>query len=77
VKEVLAGGGEGVVIRNPDAQWVPKRSSSLLKYKPFLDDEAVVVGFTSGRETSKGSRYRGLIGALICKWNGKLSSYPA
>jgi hypothetical protein len=72
LQKVLDKGGEGVVIRNPLASWTPKRHKGILKYKPFEDDEAVVVGFTSGRETSKGSRLKGMIGALVCKWNGKL-----
>ena len=50
-------GGEGLVIRDPQATWTPKRTKSLLKYKPFLDAEAVITGFTSGRETTKGSKH--------------------
>jgi len=69
---VLDQGGEGVVIRDPQATWVPKRHRQILKYKPYKDSEATVVGFTSGRETLKGSRLRGMIGALVCKWHGKL-----
>lgn len=64
-------GGEGVVIRDPDASWMPKRVGSLLKYKPFLDDEAVIVGFTSGRETDRGSKHLGKIGAIITNYKGK------
>lgn len=68
--KVLDRGGEGVVIRNPKAQWSPKRVSSLLKYKPYSDDEGTVVGFTSGRETDKGSKLLGMIGALILDYKG-------
>lgn len=57
-------GGEGVVVRAPNSPWTAKRSHDLLKIKPFLDSEAVVVGFTSGR-----SRLGGLLGALKVKWN--------
>lgn len=69
--KVLDQGGEGVVIRDPNASWMPKRVGSLLKYKPFLDDEAVITGFTSGRETDKGSKHLGKIGALITTFHGK------
>jgi len=64
-------GGEGVVIRDPQALWVPKRHRGLLKYKPYFDAEGVVTGFTSGRETDKGSKLLGMIGALILDFKGK------
>ena len=64
-------GGEGVVLRNPAAAWLPKRHKGILKWKPFEDDEATVVGFTSGRETTKGSKLLGKIGALITDYRGK------
>jgi DNA ligase-1 len=68
---VLKLGGEGVVLRNPDSPWLPKRVRTLLKYKPFHDDEGTLVGFTSGRRTDKGSKLLGKIGALILDYNGK------
>lgn len=71
LEQVLADGGEGVVIRDPCSIWTPKRHKGILKYKPFLDAEARVVGFTSGRETNKGSRLLGKIGALIVNYQGK------
>jgi len=69
--EVLEEGGEGAILRDGGAIWTPKRVSALLKLKPFTDDAGIVTGFTSGRETSKGSKLRGLIGALILDYNGK------
>jgi DNA ligase-1 len=69
--EAIAAGGEGVIIRDPSATWTPKRVSSLLKYKPFDDDEGTIVGFTSGRQTDKGSKHLGKIGALILDYKGK------
>lgn len=71
LQRVLDQGGEGVVIRNPNATWIPKRHKGLLKYKPFNDAEAVITGFTSGRETDKGSKHLGRIGALITDYKGK------
>lgn len=68
---IVAAGGEGVIIRDPAATWTPKRVSSLLKYKPFDDDEGTIVGFTSGRQTEKGSKHLGKIGALILDYKGK------
>jgi hypothetical protein len=69
--KVLEQGGEGVVIRDPMSSWTPKRHKGLLKYKPFDDAEATIIGFTSGRETDKGSRLLGKIGALIVDFMGK------
>ena len=71
LQKVLDQGGEGVVMRKSDAIWTPKRHKGILKYKPFEDAEATVTGFTSGRETDKGSRLLGKIGALITDFNGK------
>lgn len=71
LNSVLDQGGEGVIIRDPNAVWVPKRTLAVLKYKPYEDDEAVITGFTSGRETDKGSKLLGMIGALICNYKGE------
>jgi len=71
LQRVLDLGGEGVMLRDPDGPWLPKRVSTLLKYKPFSDDEGTVVGFTSGRRTDKGSKLLGMIGALILDYRGK------
>ena len=71
LQRVLDRGGEGVVVRNPEAVWTPKRHRAILKYKPFSDAEARVTGFTTGRETAKGSRLLGKIGALIVDYQGK------
>ena len=71
LQKVLDLGGEGVVVRNPLATWTPKRHKDILKYKPFLDAEARIIGFTSGRQTDKGSKHLGRIGALITEYDGK------
>ena len=71
LQKVLDLGGEGVVVRNPQATWTPKRHHGILKYKPFKDAEARIIGFTSGRETTKGSKHLGRIGALITEYEGK------
>ena len=59
------------MLRDPQAIWTPKRVSSLLKLKPFTDDQGTLVGFVSGRQTNKGSKLRGLIGAMILDYKGK------
>lgn len=64
-------GAEGVMLRKHSSFWVPGRSHTSLKYKPWNDDEAIVTGFTTGRETDKGSKLLGMIGALIVNYQEK------
>ncbi len=55
----IAQGGEGLVLHRADAAYVTGRSDALLKLKPTLDTEAVVVAHRAGR-----GKYAGLLGAL-------------
>ncbi len=57
--EVVAGGGEGLVLHLASAAFVGGRSDVLMKLKPQLDAEAVVVGYRPGE-----GRNRSLVGAL-------------
>jgi DNA ligase-1 len=70
MKMVVGEGGEGLMLRNPNSIWTPKRVSDLLKIKPFTDDQGTITGFVSGRKTNKGSKLLGLIGALILDYKG-------
>lgn len=64
---ILQQGGEGVILKSRSDIWNPVRAKTMLKYKPWNDMEATVIGYTTGRETDKGSKLLGLMGALICK----------
>ncbi|MDG6348082.1 DNA ligase [Luteimonas sp. 8-5] len=55
-----AAGGEGLVLHRRDAHYRAGRSGDLLKYKPYRDAEACVVGHTPGR-----GKYAGMLGALV------------
>lgn len=57
--EVVAGGGEGLMLHRADALWAAGRSDALLKLTPFLDAEATVTGHVPGK-----GRHRGRLGAL-------------
>jgi DNA ligase 1 len=57
--EVVAGGGEGLVLHQADASCRTGRSDVLLKLNPVRDAEAVVIGHTPGR-----GRFAGQLGAL-------------
>lgn len=70
-RRIIEEGGEGLVLRNPSSIWQPKRVKDVIKVKGELDDEGTLVGFTSGRETNKGSKLLGMIGALILDYKGQ------
>ena len=55
----VAQGGEGLVLHRASAEYRPGRSDALMKLKPELDTEAVVVAHHAGR-----GRYTGQLGAL-------------
>jgi DNA ligase-1 len=57
--EVIAAGGEGLMLHLADAPYLTGRSDVLLKLKPQLDAEAVVVGHLPGK-----GRHIGRLGAL-------------
>lgn len=54
--------GEGVVLRKVNAQYRGKRTSDLLKYKQYMDAEAIVVGYQDGK-----GKHSGRMGALVCQ----------
>lgn len=56
---VLAAGGEGLMLHRADAPYLSGRSDLLLKLKPALDDEAVVIAHLTGR-----GRHARQLGAL-------------
>lgn len=58
----IAAGGEGLMLHVADARWAPGRSDALLKLKPHLDAEAVVVDHRPGA-----GKYRGEVGALAVR----------
>ncbi len=57
--EIVAGGGEGLMLHLASAPALGGRSDVLMKLKPHLDAEAVVVGQRLG-----GGKYGGEVGAL-------------
>lgn len=67
VEGVLEKGGEGAIIRNGSEIWIPKRHYGMLKYKPFEDAEAEIIGFTAGDEGKTGQNL-GRLGALVVRY---------
>jgi len=61
-QQIVDQGGEGVVVRNPDAAYQTGRLNNAQKLKPYQDEECEVTGYQSGR-----GKYQGLVGALRCR----------
>lgn len=59
MNEVVAAGGEGLMLHRADAPYETGRSDTLLKVKPWLDAEARVIGHVAGK-----GKFAGLMGAL-------------
>lgn len=66
LNKFLDNGGEGAVLRDPNAFWTPKRHKGLLKWKPFEDAEAEIIGFRAGKEGKQGN-VLGKIGTLLVR----------
>lgn len=62
LREVEQKGGEGVMLRNPNAPYQSGRSDQLLKLKSAHDAECVVTQHHEGK-----GKYAGMLGALSCK----------
>ena len=68
---VIAKGGEGAVVREPNAPYERKRSKNALKYKKFKDAECEVTAINTGT-----GKYAGLMGSVTCKSLGAAGSNP-
>lgn len=62
LQETAKAGGEGRMLRKPGSVYEGRRSSSLLKVKPFQDAEAEVTAHVAGK-----GRLKGMLGGLIVK----------
>jgi DNA ligase 1 len=61
-KDAIEQGFEGIMIKDPNAMYECKRSTSWLKQKPFIEVSLTVVGIEEGT-----GRNEGKLGALICE----------
>ena len=46
---VIAKGGEGVMLRNASMKYTPKRTQELLKVKPTMNNEAIIMNLIEGK----------------------------
>ena len=60
--EAIAGGYEGIMIKDPNAKYETKRTHSWLKQKPFIEVSLTVVGLEEGTGKNVGR-----LGALVCE----------
>lgn len=67
--DAIAGGYEGIMIKDPDAVYECKRSHAWLKQKPYIEVSLTVIGFEEGT-----GRNEGKLGAIIVEGedDGKL-----
>jgi len=61
-QKAVAGGYEGIMIKDPEAQYECKRSVAWLKLKPFIEVSLEVKSLEEGT-----GRNVGRLGALVCK----------
>lgn len=61
-QKAVAGGYEGIMIKDPDAVYECKRSTAWLKLKPFIEVSLQVTDFEEGT-----GRNQGRLGAIICE----------
>jgi DNA ligase-1 len=62
MKEMIAEGYEGVMIKDPDAKYECKRSTAWLKMKPFIEVSLAVTAVEEGT-----GRNVGKLGAIVCE----------
>ena len=62
-RQAIAEGYEGIMIKDPDAAYVSKRTSAWLKRKPVIEVTLMIIGFEAGDPDSK---YADSLGALVC-----------
>lgn len=61
-QEITAKGGEGIVIRKMNTEYLTGRLKNALKLKRKNDAECKVVGYTEGK-----GKFTGMVGALVCE----------
>lgn len=60
--QIIAAGGEGLMLHRDASMYNAERSNDLLKLKPYSDAEAQVIGYVPGK-----GKYEGMLGALEVK----------
>jgi len=61
-------GGEGVVVRDPKALYIAKRTNKALKVKTFLDKECRIIAHNGGH-----GKFEGLMGSITCVMDNNIT----
>jgi DNA ligase-1 len=67
LEEVMAKGGEGLVLRDPLTPYYSGRTDDALKYKSFIDADCRVLSIIEGK-----GKLEGNMGAVTCDYQGKV-----
>ncbi|MDW6092958.1 DNA ligase [Vibrio rhizosphaerae] len=70
MQHIVQANGEGIMLRDWYAAYHAGRSETLLKMKPYLDDEAQVIGYKSGK-----GKYHNQVGALLVRNRSGIEFY--
>ena len=70
LENVISIGGEGLVVRNPNALYHTGRSNQSLKVKQYQDTECTVIAYKKGK-----GKYVGKTGSLQCQLPSGLTFY--
>jgi len=60
LEQIVAAGGEGLMLHRRDAPYQAGRSAHLLKVKPYLEGEAIVLEHLPGQ-----GKYEGMLGSML------------
>jgi len=66
--DIEAKKGEGVVVRDPKALYINKRTNKALKVKTFLDKECKITAYNGGH-----GKFKGLLGSVTCLLDNNVS----
>ena len=66
--DIESKGGEGVVVRDPKALYIAKRTSKALKVKTFLDKECKITAYNGGH-----GKYSGILGSVTCQMDNNVT----
>jgi len=68
LKQIEQKRGEGVVVRDPNALYIDKRTSKALKVKSFLDKECKIIGYNRGH-----GKLKDMMGSLACQMDNNVT----
>lgn len=63
-RDALEAGYEGIMVKDPNAPYVRKRSAAWLKVKPFIETDLEIVGWEYGEANGKLAK---TIGTIVCR----------